>query len=226
MSDSEDYSYASEEFEISYSELMELSPHEALLSFFERHDELIEEITEESEQQKACAKGCGFCCHLKVISDAVEIFAMVDYVTENFTQQQIDQIVESARLNIAEAKGMTHKQQATTNQQCPLLKENHCIIYPVRSIKCRNYHATDQNSCKTSFENPEDLSILNTNITELYIAATGSTNGFMAALHQHGYDDRIYDHNAAFIEALNDPKCLQRYNKGKRAFKTARYDNQ
>lgn len=224
--DQENYSYAGEEYEISFTELMELSPHQALRSFFERHDELIEEITEDSGEQKACADGCGYCCHLKVIADAVEIFAMVDYVTEHLDKNEIDQIVQAAKQNIETAKNLTHKQQATINQQCPLLQNNHCLVYPMRSIKCRNYHATDLSSCRASFDNPKDLSILNQNITELYVAATGSTNGFMAALHQHGYDDRIYDHNAAFIEALNDPKCRQRYDARKRAFKTARYNNE
>lgn len=221
-----DTSVASQEFDISYADLMDMSPHDALLSFHARHDLRIEQVSEESSESKACAEGCGYCCHLKVVADAVEIFAMVEHAKACMDQQQLDQIIERAKQNIEQARHLNHEQQATINQQCPLLKENSCMVYPVRSIKCRNYHATDQNSCRASYQNPTDLTILNHNITELYITATGSSNGFMAALHHHGYDDRIYDHNAAFIEALEDPSCRVRYDAGKRAFKTAKFNNE
>ncbi|MDH5611935.1 MAG: YkgJ family cysteine cluster protein [Gammaproteobacteria bacterium] len=218
-------SIASQEYQISYAELMDLSPHSALLNFHVRHDQRIEHITARSKQSKACFKGCAYCCFFKVIADAVEIFAMVDYVKENIDPQQLDQIIVSAKYNIEEARNLSHEEQSTINQQCPLLIDNTCVIYPVRSIKCRNFHATDVSTCHASYNNPKDLTILNNNIPEVYIAAMGSGDGFMAALHNHGYDDRTYDHNAAFIEALENTDCKQRYDAGRRAFKTAKYDN-
>lgn len=218
-------SAASQEFETSYAELMDLSPHAALINFHSRHEQRIEQTTVHSQQTKACFKGCTYCCHFKVVADAVEIFAMVDYVKSNLNEQQHDQIIQSAQRNIAEAHNLSHEEQATINQKCPLLLDSSCVIYPVRSIKCRNFHATDNSSCRTSYENPKDLTILNNNIPELYVAATGSSDGFMAALHAHGYDDRIYDLNAGFIEAFENPACKHRYEAGKHAFTTAKYNN-
>lgn len=218
-------SVASQEYETSYSELMALSPHAALINFHARHDQRIENITTGSQQTRACARGCTYCCHFKVIADAVEVFAMVDYVKSNLDQNQLEQIIQSAKYNIEQAKNLNHEEQATINQKCPLLVDNDCVIYPVRLIKCRNFHATDNNSCRESYENPKDLTILNNHIAELYIAATGSSDGFMTALHAHGYDDRIYDFNAAFIEAIEDPSCKRRYDARKRAFTTAKYNN-
>jgi len=218
-------SLASQEFQTSYTELMSLSPHEVLRHFHLRHDQLIEKVSAESSQSKACAKGCAYCCHFKVVADAVEIFSMVDYVKTTLSAEQIEQIMQSAKQNVQEAKHLTHEQHATINQKCPLLMDSACVVYPVRSIKCRNFHATDNSGCQASYENPKDLSILNDSIPQLYVAATGSGDGFMAALHTAGYDDRLYDFNAAFIEAMEDPACQRRYDAGKRAFVTARYDN-
>lgn len=218
-------SIASQEYEISYTQLMALSPHDALINFYARHDQRIEQVTERSNQIKACIKECSYCCHFKVIADAVEIFSIVDYVKSELDRQHIDEIIKSTKQNIEEAKSLSHEQQATINQKCPLLLDNVCMVYPARSIKCRNFHATDNSSCRASYENPKDLTILNNSIPELYIAATGSSEGFMAALHASGYDDRIYDFNSAFIEAFENSDCKRRYDAGKRAFNTAKYNN-
>lgn len=216
---------ASQEFETSYFELMDYSPHEVLRWFHARHDQLIDQVTANSQETKACARHCYFCCYFKVVADAVEVFSMAEYVKSHLDQLQINDIIESAKRNIEEARNLNHEEQATINQKCPLLMDNVCVVYPVRSIKCRNFHATDDSSCRASYENPKDLSILNNSIPALYIAATGSGDGFMRALHTHGYDDRIYDLNAAFIEVLENPDCKRRYDAKKRAFMTAKYNN-
>lgn len=218
-------SIARQEFEASYSELMDSSPHVVLRKFMIRHDQLIEQVTADSFQEQACVKGCAYCCHFKVVADAVEIFSIVEYVRSNLDSQQINQIMQAAKRNVEETKHLNHEEQSTINQKCPLLVDESCVVYPVRSIKCRNFHATDNSSCRASYENPKDLTILNQSIEELYIAATGSSDGFMAALHTCGYDDRIYDLNGAFIEAFEDADCRRRYDAGKRAFKTVKYDN-
>lgn len=218
-------SIAAQEYAISYAELMDLSPHHALRRFHQRHDQRIENTTARSTQSKACFNGCSYCCHFKVIADAVEIFAMADFVRANFDTQQIDQIIHSAKLNIEESRHLSHEEHATINQKCPLLIDDSCAVYPVRSIKCRNFHATDVSGCRASYDNPKDLTILNDSIPEVYIMATGSGDGFITALHSHGYDDRSYDHNTAFIEALENSGCRRRYDAGRRAFITAKYDN-
>lgn len=217
-------SVARQSFDSGYAELTALSPHVALSHFQARHDQLIEQVTNDSGQSSACVEGCAYCCHFKVIADAAEIFAMVDYVKAHLDEQQIEKIMQVAKANVEEAKNLSHQQHAKINQPCPLLVNNVCVVYPVRSIKCRNFHATDDSSCRASYASPEDLTILNDSIPALYIAATGSGDGFMSALHTHGYDDRIYDLNAAFIEAFEYPICKSRYEVRKRAFTTAKYE--
>lgn len=219
-------SAASQEFDTGYAEMMEISSHQALLNFYQRHDQRIEKTCANSREQRACAEGCSYCCNFKVVADALEIFAMVEYAEKSFDPQRLEQVVSTAQKNIEEARDLDHQQQSTINQRCPMLNDHACSMYPVRPIKCRNFHSTDVSSCKASYDNPTDLTILNDNIPALYIAATGSTNGFMSALHNHDFDDRIYDMNAGFIEALKDPACRQRYDAGKRAFKTAKYNNE
>lgn len=218
-------SLASREFDTSYAQLLESSPHVVLRRFLTRHDHLVEQVTADSAEQKACARGCASCCHFKVVADAVEVFAMVDYVREHLQPQQIDRIIGTAKKNVQQARPLSHRQQLIINQPCPFLLDDSCLVYPLRTIKCRNFHATDSSSCRASYERPDDLSILNPSITQLYIAATSSSDGFLAALHTCGYDDHIYDLNGAFVEAFEDPACRHRYDRGKRAFRSAKHDN-
>ena len=112
-------SVASQEYETSYSDLMSLSPHDSLIKFYARHDQRNEQVTARTSQLKACSKGCSYCCHFKIIADAVEIFALLEYVKTRLDQQQFQEIIQSARQNIEQAKALSHQQQATINQKCP-----------------------------------------------------------------------------------------------------------
>ncbi len=210
------------EFESAVADLRKFPPHDSLLRFYSRQDERIATGATASPVKPACHKNCWHCCYYKVEARAIEVFAIVDFVKRQFTELELQTALEHARQNIKEVDGFTYKQHMATNQQCPFLLDGQCAVYPVRPSKCRNFHASDVARCKESYENPTDLTIPNSYVTEVFIASHGGTEGFEKAVEFSGLDHRIYDLNSAFVEAIENPKCLKRFKDRKKAFLTAK----
>jgi Fe-S-cluster containining protein len=100
--------------------------------------------------------------------------------------------------------------------------QDKCSIYSVRPSKCRNFHAKDVDGCKTSYEEPHNLSLPNSFIPEVFVAANGTTDGFEQAIHEAGMDSRTYDLNSAFLEAMENTKAAKRFKSGKKTFISAK----
>jgi Fe-S-cluster containining protein len=207
---------AQAEYNIASSELSKFSPQE----FYRRHDALIKNTINSISTKPACRAGCSYCCYYKVEARALEVLAIQQYVVSKFEPEKIRQVKEQASRNVNEAKGLSYKEHLATNQQCPFLIENQCSVYAVRPSKCRNFHAADVQGCKESYEQPENLTIPNAFIEEVFETGNGATMGFEKATDVAGFDPRFYDLNSAFLEAM-DTKFAKRMKSGKKAFLSA-----
>jgi Fe-S-cluster containining protein len=221
MNEQRMYQFAQSEFDSASQALAKLPPQEALVGFYRRLDAAVAKAIEESPVKPACRAGCSFCCYYKVEARAVEVLAIRDYVLAKFKPELIRAIVEQANRNVAEAKTLTHIEHLATNQRCPFLVDDKCAVYTVRPSKCRNFHAADMQGCKGSYDQPTNLSIPNSYIPEVFDAANGITQGFEGATEHARLDQRVYDLNSAFIEALKNPQASKRLRSGKKAFLSA-----
>lgn len=221
MNEQHMYQFAQREFETATQALDKVPPQEAVIDFYRRLDAAVSKAVEESSVKPACRAGCSFCCYYKVEARAVEVLAIRDYVLAKLKPEQIRAIVEQANRNVVEAKTLTHVEHLATNQRCPFLINDQCVVYPVRPSKCRNFHAADIQGCKESYEQPTNLSIPNSYIPAVFDAANGITQGFEGATEHAGFDPRVYDLNSAFLEALKNPKASKRLRSGKKAFLSA-----
>jgi len=210
------------EFESAVADLRKVSPHDSLLRFYSRQDERIAAGAATSAVKPACHKNCWYCCYYKVEARAIEVFAIVDFVKRQFTEQELQTALKCASQNVEEVGGLSYKQHMTTNQKCPFLVDGQCSVYPVRPSKCRNFHASDVARCVESYERPTDLTIPNSYVTEIFIASHGGSEAFERAVELSGLDHRMYDLNSAFVEAIENPKCLKRFKDRKKAFLTAK----
>lgn len=209
---------AKKEFEAASADIEKSQPKEALMRFYPHLDSIIAKAIDDSGTPIACKKGCSYCCYYKVEAKPVEIFAIVQFVKRKFKAEQIQEILGQAKKNVEEAKKLSYEQHLATNQKCPFLVADGCSIYEVRPAKCRNFHATEVELCKESYEKPTDLSIPNSYNELLHMRANGATIGFEKAIEAGGFDGTTYDLNSAVLEAFQNPKLSKRYSKGKRAF--------
>jgi Fe-S-cluster containining protein len=216
---------AGAEFEVAFADLKRSSAQEAVIRFYARHDVKLEAAAGAASTKPACGSGCWYCCYYKVVAKPVEVFAIVDFVRRKYSPTELERALGEAHSNVAQVQEMTHAQHLATNQKCPFLVEDKCSIYTVRPSKCRNFHATDMERCRESFERPTDLAIPNSYVPEIQTTGSASSEGFEYAVALQGLDSRPYDLNAAFLEAIENPKCIKRFRAGKKAFLNAKFED-
>ena len=213
---------AREEFSRAKVDLGRSPPGVALINFYRRLDSVTSVVASSATSKVACKAGCSYCCYFKVEARASEVLAINEYINARFTEVQRDTVLRQAKTNVAEAQAFTHEQHLSTNQRCSLLFDDQCSVYSVRPSKCRNFHATDVDGCKQSFDEPTNLSIPNSFVDELVSVANGMAQGFEAAQKVSGFDSRVYDLNSALLESFANPKAAKRLRGRKRAFLDAR----
>jgi Fe-S-cluster containining protein len=89
----------------------------------------------------ACAPGCSFCCHLKVLVSPSEAAALVPHLGD----ARGARVVTNAR----RAAGLTAAEYRRARIRCALLDdEGRCAAYDVRPLKCRAHTSTSVDACE------------------------------------------------------------------------------
>lgn len=194
-----------------------MSPREAVVRFYSRHDVRINTAMAEASETLACMDGCAYCCHFEVEARAFEVLEIVAYVSKKFSPVQLKQTIERANQNATVWRKASERERELLKPPCPFLVNNSCSIYPVRPAVCRNYHATDGANCKAYYEDPTGLSP-NSYISEVFNVAHGSSQGFKNAIESIGLDTNGYNLSSAFLEAMTNPAIAKRFSSGKKTF--------
>lgn len=210
------------EFQTSSAQIARIKDTTAALNkSYQRYDNLIATVFDESPAKPACKAGCAFCCYYKVEARAHEMLLIKDYMNKNFSKEKIAAVLSEAESNAAIIRTLAPEQHLTTNLKCALLHDNQCSIYPVRPFRCRNFHSTNAAACEQSFADPANMEIATGMIENVAILADAHTQGFEAATEQTGKDNRVYDFNTALLEVFADDQILKRYQRGKKTFQVA-----
>ena len=181
-----------------------------------RHDERIAAAPDVGTL--ACRAGCTWCCYFSVDVRAVEVFAILDVIEREFTAEQKARVYAEIHANSAKLRGLDEMERMRRNVKCPFLSEGRCTIYAVRPQTCRNYHATNVEGCRQSYEQPDNLDIDPEFAPYVYQAGGAHVDAVMAAMRDAGYDVNVYELNTAFEAALTDPAARQRFETKQRPF--------
>jgi Fe-S-cluster containining protein len=107
----------------------------------------------------ACARGCAYCCHLKVIATPPEVIAITTRLRERLSREALAavraRVVETDR----KTHGLSSGERARSRLACPLLVDGECVAYDVRPASCRVANSFDPGACKRAFESDEEISI-------------------------------------------------------------------
>jgi Fe-S-cluster containining protein len=123
---------------------------------------LIEKWQQKVEKIHCCNSGCSYCCHQLIEVYDFELIAIMEYIRENCLDFILDKAIHISELiessiNMSpykyslfnnDDKFQYKKEYRTLNTPCIFLKDNKCLIYPVRPISCLNYYCyTSVNEC-------------------------------------------------------------------------------
>lgn len=193
-----------QEHALTSADLNTLGWQQALSASQQRQDQMAGLIASSVSPGIACQAGCWYCCHFMVEVRSEEALQIVDYVRANFASERASQVKEKIVENADALRGKTREQQMTANRQCAFLDGGKCSIYEVRPARCRTFHARDVAGCKQAYEEPANLKIPNTLVPELLHTGEAHLKGLRQAFTDAGYDDGIYEMNAA-LAAIFDP---------------------
>lgn len=167
----------------------------------------------------ACEAGCDFCCHLRVMATAPEVFALLDYLRATLDDEAFAAFTERVETTDRQLRELHPDRILRTNIPCPALSEGVCSGYPARPLNCRSYHSTSRSACEDSFNHPEDLDRGHPQIKALAQVHQGAQAGFLSALERAGHDERQYELATALAEALRDPEARERLRSGEPVFR-------
>lgn len=198
-----------DEYERALAEIRSAGVMRAFESSQARHDERIARAPDVGTL--ACRAGCTWCCHFSVDVRAIEVFRILDVIEREFSVEQRAQLRAEVRTNSETFKNLDALERMRRNVKCPFLSADRCSIYAARPQTCRNYHATDAAGCQMSYEDPDNLDIDPEFAPFVYQAGGAHVEAFNKALREAGYDDRVYELNAAFDAAFSDPAARARF---------------
>ena len=195
----------------------------AVITLHRRVDEALAASIQGHGVKVACARGCSFCCNLRVEVQPYEAFRLAAWLRKHFDAPRLAATLERLRSNVARSRELGPEGRKRTNIPCSLLGEDGaCTAYEARPAQCRRYHSTNVDPCK-AFHATHDESLESTmHEAVAHNAAVIITQG-RHAVRALELDDESVDMNFALLEALENPKSWRRWRDGKKAFPNARY---
>ena len=158
----------------------------------------------------ACSAGCGFCCHLRVVATAAEVFGMVDYLRSNLSDQDFSDFRRRVDAAVKLIEPMTALEHTRTKVQGPALVDGRCIAYAARPMMCRSYHSVDVSRCKSLYETPQgDEPIPYLMARKLF--GEHHIRAWQEALRVNGFDANDYELLRALQQAMCSDAAKRRY---------------
>jgi len=185
-----------------------------LARYYRIADENAATLIEEKGIQRDCHHGCSFCCFQRVNANAHEVFLILRFVNERFSQQERAELVSRLADYSRRCSAMTIDERNEQAIRCPFLVDGRCSIYSVRPLVCRAYHSNSQHLCETHCGSISSLQDSEASISH-DLFNLWEKMGFFAhrAYELEGYDMTDHDLCIAFYAAISKPQLQKRWRK-------------
>lgn len=170
----------------------------------------------------ACAKGCSFCCHSKVILTAVEALRIAAHLRSTLDPAALAAI--GARIAAVDdrTRGLTRARRFEEKIACPLLADDgSCSVHEARPLTCAGWTSLDAAACERHFGGETEGATppvygLGYEITGAILA------GLALACGDAGLDGSLLELVAAVRIALERPTAGERWRRRLPVFALAR----
>jgi hypothetical protein len=167
-----------------------------------------------SNHRIECAKGCGFCCHLRVSAMAPEVFHVANFVRKQFAGT-LDEVIGQVRAADSNSRGLSSRDRPLRKFPCGLLVANACSVYLARPSACRGLTSISVKTCERGY-NGEEVQVQTPAVwTEIRQA---HNQAMWAALTASGLPAHSYELNHAVLVALEVPDAERRWLGGEDVF--------
>jgi Fe-S-cluster containining protein len=176
------------------------------------------EIADHHNVAVACARGCNYCCHLRVEVRPHDVFVLSHHIQTRFSAEQRARTIARVEKNLARIAQITKEQHIQANLRCALLEDGVCSAYEARPATCRKYHSVSVENCRNAFLAPAAPLTGDIEHEQVRLAGNAVALGYAKGLEDAGYDSTLYELHFALHRALTNPRAESRYRKGKRPF--------
>ncbi len=167
-----------------------------------------------SDHRIECAKGCAFCCHLRVTAMAPEVFHVANFVRKQFGGE-LENVLARVRAADAGSRGLSSAERPKHKFPCSLLVDKACSVYAARPSACRGLTSISVKTCERGY-NGEAVEVLTPAVwTEIRRA---HNQPMWAALSAANLPADSYELNHAVLVALTTPDAESRWLKGEDVF--------
>ena len=176
------------------------------------------EVMSDEKVDVACARGCSYCCHLRVEIRPHEAFVLAHHIQTKFSPEQRARVLRRIEGNLERIAPLSRDQHVRAGIPCALLDDDACSVYAARPAACRKYHSVSVAVCRAAFDDTAAPLIGEIEHEQVRLAGNAVALGYAKGLEEAGYDGALYELHYALHRALNDPKAERRYRHGKKAF--------
>lgn len=166
----------------------------------------------------ACARGCSYCCHLRVEVRPHDAFVLAHHVQSKFGDAERARTIARIEENLKRIEGLTPEQHVRAGIPCALLEDGQCTVYESRPATCRKYYSVSLDTCRNAFNDPSAPLTGEIENEQVRLAGNAVALGYAKGMEDAGYDAALYELHFALHRALSNPRCERRYRRGKRAF--------
>jgi Fe-S-cluster containining protein len=191
----------------------------AVITLHRRVDEALAASIAGHKVALACARGCSYCCNLRVQVQPYEAFRLAAWLRRHFDAARLERVISRLRANVGKTRALGEEARKRTNIPCALLGDDGaCTAYEARPAQCRRYHSTSVEPCKAFHDDPSRDDIESGMHPAVAHNADVIITQARHAAREAGLNDDSVDMNIALLEALENPKAWRRWKDGKKPF--------
>jgi Fe-S-cluster containining protein len=165
-----------------------------------------------------CEPGCAGCCHTAVTVAAPEMFAIVKYLEDHYSREELREVRQRMDRNAELASGMTRDEYIAKLIPCALLTDDgNCRAHPVRPIACAGFLSTSRAKCEAELNRVPNREPVPTDKFAM-LAGLSVSNGLMDACQRANLDGNFYELHHALRRVMDTPDAAERWARGENVF--------
>ncbi|MEP7051011.1 MAG: YkgJ family cysteine cluster protein [Pseudomonadota bacterium] len=172
-----------------------------------------------AERAIACQEGCHWCCHMKVLATAPEVFALADYLRRGAGLGVFDRVKARAAALAQDPRIFSTDAKVAAKIPCAVLTETGaCAGYEARPLACRGWNAFDAETCRLELE---DDTVFGERNDALARECAAVSLGLVTALADAQLPNELLELTSALHIALSDETAPARWAAGEPVFARA-----
>jgi Fe-S-cluster containining protein len=175
-------------------------------------------VVKEHDVALDCARGCSYCCHLRVEIRPHDAFVLAHHIRTRLDAGHRARILARLEDHRRRIAPLSRDQHVRAGIPCALLENGACSVYEARPGTCRKYYSVSVETCRNAFNDTSAPLTGEIEHEQVRLAGNAVALGYAKGLEDAGYDADLYELHDALHRALTDAKAEKRWRRGKRAF--------